>query len=212
MKKFAQIEISIVDETETSKNVDTATRDSAVKIAELLDRKAKPSEVVVLGEPNYSFVIALETKEFKGRVYVGDSTYSVELKHRKGEGAFLEQALFCVSFKTPDRIMFTKDRVAEVSRKLEVPVYRQGFVEDETVAKYLLEKSVHRSLAKIDFQPLDRLFLSPIHLEATSKLKDPSACAVQVRVLIELMNALACARKPQKEKPAANKKRSANRG
>jgi len=85
-------------------------------------------------------------------------------------------------------------------------------VDDETVERYLLSESVRGCLAKVDFKLLARLFLSPIQLEATSKLKDPSACIAQVRVFMELLNSLACARKPEKEKPAANKKRSANRG
>ena len=200
--KLARIEFIIDDQPEQScAETNSATREQAVRIAKLLDSKVKPHDVIVLGESNRPFAVPLKLKDFKGNVFVGDTDHSVELKHRKGEKAFREDALFCVSFKSRYRTMFTKERVAVVSKELGVPVYRQSFIDDETVAKYLLCDPVRAVLAKIDFKPVTKLFLNPIQLEVSSKLKDPAACAAQVRAFVELMESLACARKPEKPQP-----------
>ena len=193
MKKLINVIISgLTNADDGAIRTSDAVAKKAEEIATLLGKAVQPATNPV--------AIPIDTDSFKASVRVAESFYAVEIKHRKGEAAFLEDALFCVSFKTKDRVMFTKDRVPVASRTLGVLVYRQGFVDDETVDKYLLCDPVRAALGKIDFKPLTRLFLSPIQLEASSKLKDPAACAAQVRVFMELMEALAIARKPEKPK------------
>lgn len=197
MKRFFNVISYLTGNTLKARKV---ADEVAKQLGKEVESATKHTINLAINEPFYPFMIPMETEWFKASVRIAESFYSVEIKHRKGEDAFLEDALFCVSFKCKDRVMFTKDRVAVVSKALGVPVYRQGFVDDETVEKYLLSDSVRSCLVKIDFQPLTRLFLNPIQLDATSKLKSPSTCAAQVRVFIELMEALAGARKPEKPK------------
>jgi hypothetical protein len=204
LKKVVSIVFSVSEDDNGQDSEQAQAKKIAVEVAGLLGREVLPAAQhtinVAINEPLYPFTIPMDTEWFKASVRIAESFYSVELKHRKGERAFVEDALFCVSFKTKDRVMFTKDRVPVASRTLGVLVYRQGFVDDETVDKYLLCDPVRAALGKIDFKPLTRLFLSPIQLEASSKLKDPAACAAQVRVFMELMEAMAIARKPEKPK------------
>jgi hypothetical protein len=182
---------------------------AATEIARLLGSKVRPNKQHVinltLDEPAYTFEIPLDDKRFKARVCLSEPSFSFDAKYRRGERALLEEALFCVSFNVPDAIMLTKDRVESVSKELGVSVYRQGFVEDEVVEKYLLSAPVRDCLGKIDFKPLSRLFLNPIQLEANSELSTPQACAAQVRVFLDLMNALDCARKREKGANAVRK-------
>ncbi len=181
----------------------------AVEIAGTLGGKAKRnSQQLLVNEPFCPWEITLDTEQFKARLCISDSLYSFKAKHRKGERALTPEALFCVTFKSQDRVMFTKDCVGKVSKALGVPVYRQGFVEDEIVEKWLLSKPVRDHIKRIDFGPLSRLFLSPIQMEATSQLTSASACASQVRLFMGLLDALASARKPKKasESPARSKK------
>jgi hypothetical protein len=176
-------------------------RKHAHELAHLLDGKVldNPQRIAV-NEPLRPFMIPLRVEQFQTSLYVSSSDYSFRMEHRKRTAAIKVDAMFCVSFKNQDRTMFTKDRVAAVSKALGVPVYRQGFVENETVARYLLCDSVSRCLLKIDFQPINRLFLSPIQLIAVSELKDPTVCVSQIRLFMKLMDSLACARKPDKSK------------
>ncbi len=189
------------DDDKAKKAAEEPPPAAATEIARLLGGKVRPNQRHVinlaLDEPAYGFEIPLDDKLFKARVCLAETAFSFGTKYRRGERAFLEEALFCVSFNVPDATMYTKDRVESVSRALGVAVYRQGFVEDEVVEKYLLAAPVRDCLARLDFKPLSRLFLSPIQLEANSKLGTPEDCAAQVRIFMDLMNALACARKPE---------------
>lgn len=187
--------------------VKLAPSSKAMKVAEEVAKNVGDgvhpvsNRTIAIGEPLYPLTISIDCAQFDASLRVAESKYSIEIKHRKGEEAFREDALFCVSFKNKDRTMFTMERVAVVTKELGVPVYRQGFLDDETVAKFLLCDPVRAVLAKIDFAPLTRLFLNPIQLTVSSKLKDPVACAAQVRVFMELMEALACARKLEEPQP-----------
>ena len=199
MKDYISIVISDSEHADIPDVNRKAAQKNAREIARLLGGKvvANPN-ILAVNEPLRPFVIPLRVEQFKATVYVSDTDYSCELKYRKGEAALLEEALFCVSFKTQDRIMFTKDRAAAVSKALGVDVYRQGFVRDKVVARYLLSDAVRHCLAKVDFEAVSKLFLSPIQLEAAAKFETASICAEQVRVLIELAKVLATARKPEK--------------
>lgn len=202
MKKQVNVVLSLTDddsgETGTSKEAARIAGEVAKQLGKEVESASQHRINFAINEPLYPFTIPMDSERFKASVRVAESFYAVEIKHRKGEKALREDALFCVSFKTKDRVMFTKDRVPVASNTLGVPVYRQGFVDDETVDKYLVCDPVQAVLGKIDFKPLTRLFLNPIQLEASSKLKDPAACAAQVRVFMNLMEALACARKREK--------------
>ena len=180
-------------------------RRKAEEIGQLLGVQPVPSRCVVLGEPPRPAKLPLSNDQYTASLYVGNTSYCFEARHRRGEAAFLEEAMFCVSFKKIDRIMFAHEKVDAVSRALNVAVYRQVFVEDAVVANYLLHEPVRACLAKVDFAGLSRFFLSPIQIEATARLKTPLACADQIRILLALMKTLACARKP--EPPSAAKKR-----
>jgi hypothetical protein len=180
------------------------------EVARLLGSKVASNKRHVvnlsLNEPIFRLAIPLDAEEFKASFRVAVSNYSFEWQHRRGENALRNDAMFYVTFKSPDRMMFTIDYVPNVSSALGVPVYRQGFVDDETIAKCLLSDSVRTCLARIDYKPLIRLFLSPIQLEASSRIDGPGACASQVRVFMELMEALACARKPESTKKTKARK------
>lgn len=205
MKKLVNVILSLTGDNSDDAGEQPEAARIAGEVARQLGKEVESPKQhkfsFAINEPLYPFKIPMDNERFRALVRVAESFYAVEIKHRKAEAAFLEAALFCVSFKTKDRVMFTKDRVAVASKALGVPVYRQGFVDDETVAKYLLCDPVRAALAKVDFKPLTRLFLSPIQLEVSSKLKDPAACAAQVRAFVELMESLACARKPEKPQP-----------
>ena len=178
----------------------------AEEIGQLLGVRPVPSRCVVLGEPPRPFKLPLSNDQFTASLYVGSTSYSFEARHRRGEAAFLGEAMFCVSFKKIDRIMFADEKVDAVSRALNVAVYRQGFVEDAVVANYLLHEPVRECLANVDFAVLSRFFLSPIQIEATARLKTPVACAEQIRIFLDLMNALDCARKPVPPSAATKRK------
>ena len=201
-KKLFNIFVRLTEDDDA--NVEEAeARKMAAEVAALLGSKILPTtQQLAINEPYCPFKIPMDSEQFQSSIRISESLYTVVIKHRRGEKAIREDALFCVSFKNKDRVMFTEDRVNGVSKELGVPVYRQGFIEDEVVAKHLLANGVRNCVGTIDFKPLTRFFLSPVQLEVTSMLASPSVAAAQVWRFQELMAALSLARKPGGAKQA----------
>ena len=167
----------------------------ALEFGDLLKAKVQPNRRIVINEEPQSFQIPLDTKKFKAALYLAQETYYLEADHRKGEKALRGDGIFCVSLKSPDRKMFIMEKSGAVSEALGIEVYRQGFVDDETLVKHLLSTSVRKSLEGIDFKPVLRCFFSPIQLRVTAQVTTAAKSAEQVRMFLGLMEELKSSRR-----------------
>lgn len=169
---------------------------AAKELARLLGGKVLPNKQAVIGERVRPWLIPLQSEEFDGAVLVDASTYAIEMKRQQELDPSAEENLFCVSFKKPLRNMLLTERVVSLSKVFGVDVYRQPFVEEEVVTRHLSFETTHASLQQVNFKLASKFLLSPLQLEFDARFKKPADAAQQVRLLRDLMNSLAVARRP----------------
>lgn len=169
---------------------------AAKELARLLGGKVLANKQAVIGERVRPWLIPLQSEEFDGAVLVDSSTYAIEMKCQQELIPSAEENLFCVSFKKPFRNMLLTERVISLSKLFGVDVYRQPFAEEEIVTRHLSSEATRACLQQINFSQAAKFFLSPLQLEFDAKFKKAADAAQQVRVLRDLMNSLAVARRP----------------
>lgn len=157
------------------------------ELAALLGSQVSQNEQVVLNDRYYPFRIPLSTRAFKFDLFVSDRLHAVAAMHRRKTAALRTETQFCVSFKRPSPHMFAATPVSGVARKLGVPVFTQAWTDIEMVESILLAPTVLERLRKARVASLTELFLSPIQLKASSRLRCAASIAQEALDLRDLV-------------------------